>query len=182
MGLTVLLVSGTEGALKGCNTLALSTFTLRFLKTGLALAVLLRTGLLQCAVTFRAFPIFWLALLPFKTNWLSSHFLLLGVLGVEAFSFLMLLKSDLLILGVLRLLVTFSWSFNESSLMMSKMVSSGKPWCLSPGCSWTLSSSWRVLFVQRLFLTWNYKSSKQKRVSTRKWRQPINCQISLDLT
>ena len=108
MGLTVLLVSGTEGALK----------------TGLALAVLLRTGLLQCAVTFRAFPIFWLALLPFKTNWLSSHFLLLGVLGVEAFSFLMLLKSDLLILGVLRLLVTFSWSFNESSLMMSKMVSS----------------------------------------------------------
>ena len=84
IGLTVLLAS----------TLFKGFTTWGSLKTGetLAFCLVLRIGLLQCAVSFRGLPI--LPLLVFET---SSSLVLPdpGVFGVEAFSFLMLLKLDL---------------------------------------------------------------------------------------
>ena len=89
----------------------------------LGFLVFVKTGLLQFAIIFPA-----LALFGFGSDDFSSFIETPGDLGVEAFSALMLLKSDFFILGVCCLVLflssfDFSRLLGEITSMISKTVS-----------------------------------------------------------
>ena len=112
------------GLTLGCaNTFSDGLTTSGALNTGvLGFLVFVKTGLLQFAIIFPA-----LALFGFGSDDLSSFFEIPGDFGVEAFSALMLLKSDCFIFGVCCLVFLsffdFSRLLGEISSMISKTVS-----------------------------------------------------------
>ena len=113
------------GLTLGCaNTFSDALTTSGALSPGVfGFLVFVKTGLLQFAIIFPA-----LALFGFGSDDLSSFFVFPGDFGVDAFSALMLLKSDCFIFGVCCLVLflsffDFSRLLGEISSMISKTVS-----------------------------------------------------------